>query len=68
MCVKKCFYVNDNIFDFLEFGEIDQFLDEVEEKFKDVFRSFVIDIENDYNMSDIVWCVVKMYVNEVFKG
>ncbi len=65
---KKRFHANDNISDFLEPGEIDQLLDEVEEKFKDVLRSLVIDVENDHNTSDTARRVAKMYVNEVFKG
>ena len=62
------FHANDNIADFIEPGELEQLLDEVEGKMKAVLDSLVIDTESDHNTQDTARRVAKMYVNEVFKG
>lgn len=65
---RKRFHANDNIADFIEPGEIDQLLDEVEDKMKAVLASLVIDTEHDYNTDQTARRVAKMYLKEVFQG
>lgn len=65
---RERFHANDNIADFIEPGELEQLLDEVEAKMKAVLDSLVIDTESDHNTQDTARRVAKMYVNEVFKG
>ncbi len=65
---KKRFHANDNIAEFIEPGELEKLLDEVESKMKGVLESLVIDTENDHNTNDTARRVAKMYLNEVFKG
>ena len=47
---------------------LEQLLDEVSEKMKEVLQSLVIDTEGDHNTASTARRVAKMYVNEVFKG
>ncbi|HOF52604.1 MAG TPA: GTP cyclohydrolase I, partial [Rhodoferax sp.] len=49
---RKRFHANDNISDFIEPGELERLLDEVEGKMKHVLDSMVIDTENDHNSKD----------------
>ena len=65
---RKRFNANDNIAEFVEPGELEKLLDEVEEKMKGVLSSLVIDTERDHNTDNTARRVAKMYVNEVFKG
>jgi GTP cyclohydrolase IA len=65
---RKRFHSNDNIAAFIEPGELEKLLDEVEEKMQGVLDSMVIDTESDHNTSDTARRVAKMYLNEVFKG
>ncbi|WP_304166982.1 GTP cyclohydrolase I [Phenylobacterium aquaticum] len=65
---KKRFHANDNISAFLEPGELEALLTEVEGKFKGVLESLVIDTESDHNTHDTARRVAKMYVTEVFRG
>ena len=65
---KKRFNANDNIAEFIEPGELEKLLDEVEGKMKGVLSSLVIDIERDHNTDKTARRVAKMYVNEVFRG
>jgi GTP cyclohydrolase I len=65
---RKRFHANDNIAEFIEPGELEQLLDEVEAKMKGVLGSLVIDTEHDHNTENTARRVAKMYVNEVFKG
>jgi GTP cyclohydrolase I len=65
---RQRFHANDNIADFIEPGELEKLLDEVEDKMKGVLSSLVIDTENDHNTTDTARRVAKMYVQEVFKG
>ena len=62
------FHSNDNIADFIQPGELEALLDEVEVKMKGVLESLVIDTEHDHNTGDTARRVAKMYLNEVFKG
>ncbi len=65
---RKRFHSNDNIADFVQPGELEALLDEVEHKMRGVLDSLVIDTEHDHNTADTARRVAKMYVQEVFKG
>jgi GTP cyclohydrolase IA len=65
---KKRFNANDNISEFIQPGELEKLLDEVEIKMKGVLNSMVIDTETDHNTQNTARRVAKMYLNEVFKG
>jgi GTP cyclohydrolase I len=65
---RKRYYANDNIAEFIEPGELEKLLDEVEEKMQGVLDSMVIDTEHDHNTGNTARRVAKMYLNEVFKG
>ena len=65
---RRRFHANDNIADFIEPGELEQLLDEVETKMQAVLGSLVIDTENDHNTGQTARRVAKMYLNEVFRG
>ncbi|MFT3813929.1 MAG: GTP cyclohydrolase I [Acidovorax sp.] len=65
---RKRFHANDNIADFLQPGELEQLLDEVEVKMQGVLDSMVIDTSGDHNTKSTARRVAKMYLNEVFKG
>ncbi|MEY3124636.1 MAG: hypothetical protein RLZZ573_1156 [Pseudomonadota bacterium] len=68
VAARKRFHANDNIAQFIEPGELEKLLDEVEEKMKGVLGSLVIDTVNDHNTDNTARRVAKMYVNEVFRG
>ena len=65
---RKRFNANDNIAEFIEPGEMEKLLDEVEVKMQGVLDSMVIDTANDHNTGNTARRVAKMYLNEVFKG
>jgi len=65
---RKRFNANDNIADFIEPGELESLLDEVEEKMQGVLSALVIDTEHDHNSDRTARRVAKMYLNEVFRG
>lgn len=65
---NKRFHANDNIAEFIEPGELEKLLDEVQEKMQDVLDSMVIDTVHDHNTRATARRVAKMYVNEVFRG
>ncbi len=64
----KRFHANDNIASFIEPGELERLLDEVEHKMRGVLESLVIDTESDHNTQDTARRVAKMYLTEVFRG
>lgn len=68
VAARKRFNANDNIAEFIEPGELERLLDEVEHKMKGVLTSMVIDIEHDHNTDQTARRVAKMYLNEVFRG
>jgi len=68
LAAKQRFHANDNIAAFIEPGELELLLDEVQEKMRGVLNSLVIDTENDHNTADTARRVAKMYVKEVFAG
>ncbi|MDB5931243.1 MAG: cyclohydrolase [Polaromonas sp.] len=65
---RKRFNANDNIADFIEPGELEGLLDEVEVKMQGVLDSLVIDTVGDHNTANTARRVAKMYLNEVFNG
>jgi GTP cyclohydrolase I len=65
---RKRFHANDNIAPFIEPGELEKLLDEVELKMQGVLDSLVIDTAQDHNTKNTARRVAKMYLNEVFKG
>ena len=65
---KQRFHANDNIAEFIQPGELEALLDEVEVKMQGVLDSMVIDTANDHNTGDTARRVAKMYLQEVFKG
>jgi GTP cyclohydrolase I len=65
---RKRFHSNDNIAEFMQPGELEALLDEVEVKMRGVLESLVIDTEHDHNTADTARRVAKMYVQEVFRG
>ena len=68
LAARKRFHSNDNIADYMEPGELEALLDEVEVKMQGVLDSLVIDTDNDHNTGDTARRVAKMYVQEVFRG
>jgi GTP cyclohydrolase I len=68
LAARKRFNANDNIADFIEPGDLEALLDEVEEKMKAVLSSMVIDTAHDHNTGNTARRVAKMYLNEVFRG
>jgi GTP cyclohydrolase I len=65
---KQRFHANDNIAEFIQPGELEALLDEVEDKMKAVLESLVIDTTNDHNTNDTAKRLAKMYIKEVFNG
>jgi GTP cyclohydrolase I len=68
LAANQRFNANDNIANFIEPGELDVLLQEVEDKMKGVLDSLVIDTHNDHNTQETAKRVAKMYVKEVFNG
>jgi GTP cyclohydrolase I len=68
LAARKRFHANDNIAEFIQPGELELLLDEVEEKMKAVLGSLVIDTEHDHNTDKTARRVAKMYLKEVFQG
>jgi GTP cyclohydrolase I len=68
VAARKRFHSNDNIAEFIEPGELEQLLDEVETKMQAVLDSMVIDTAGDHNTADTARRVAKMYLTEVFRG
>jgi GTP cyclohydrolase I len=62
------FHANDSIADFIEDGEIDELLAEVQGKLQGVLDALVIDTDSDHNTQDTAKRVAKMFVKEVFHG
>ena len=65
---RKRFHANDNISGFIEPGELERLLDEVQVKMQGVLDSLVIDTQGDHNTGNTARRVAKMYLNEVFNG
>ena len=65
---NRRFFANDNIAEFIQPGEREELLREVEGKVRSLLESLVIDIEADHNTRSTGKRVAKMYINEVFGG
>ncbi|MDF3838714.1 GTP cyclohydrolase I [Cupriavidus basilensis] len=65
---QERFHANDNISAYVEPGELDELLDEVQSRMEEVLRSLVIDIESDHNTRETARRVAKMYLKEIFAG
>lgn len=65
---RRRFNANDNIADFIQPGELELLLDEVQHKMQGVLDSMVIDTAGDHNTANTARRVAKMYLNEVFNG
>lgn len=68
VAARKRFHSNDNIAAFIQPGELDELLREVEQKMQGVLDSMVIDTKSDHNTNDTARRIAKMYLTEVFKG
>jgi GTP cyclohydrolase IA len=62
------YHANDNIADFVEEGEFQELVAEVQDKMQEVLRALVIDTASDHNTRATAQRVAKMYVTEVFRG
>jgi len=65
---QQRFHANDNISAYIEPGELEALLDEVQGKMQGVLESLVIDTQSDHNTQDTARRVAKMYLKEVFRG
>jgi GTP cyclohydrolase I len=65
---QQRFHANDNISGYIEPGEHEQLLEEVESKVLAMLNSLVIDVEHDHNTRETARRVAKMYLTEVFRG
>ena len=68
LAARKRFHSNDNISEFIEPGELEALLSEVEVRMQGVLDSLVIDTASDHNTGDTARRVAKMYLTEVFRG
>ncbi len=68
VAAQKRFNANDNIAEFIEPGDLEKLLDEVEHKMQGVLDSLVINTTDDHNTRNTARRVAKMYINEVFRG
>ena len=62
------YWAGDNISEYIEPGEKEQLIDELQVKFHGVLQSLVIDTDNDPNSADTGRRLAKMYVNEIMSG
>ena len=68
VAAKRRFFANDNISAFIEPGELDALMKEVEGRVLAMLHSLVIDVDGDHNTRETARRVAKMYVMEVFRG
>jgi len=62
------FFANDNVSKYIYEQEHKLLIDEVAEKFNEVLRSLLIDVDNDPNSKGTSKRLAKMYVNEIMEG
>jgi GTP cyclohydrolase I len=62
------FFANDNISEYIEEGELELLVDELEDKFKAALNTMVIDLAKDPNSADTPRRLAKMYIHELFEG
>jgi GTP cyclohydrolase I len=65
---EKRYWAGDNISNFIQPGEREQLIDELEVKFEEVLQSLVIDTETDPNSQGTARRLAKMYVYELMSG
>ncbi|MBI1360071.1 MAG: GTP cyclohydrolase I [Alphaproteobacteria bacterium] len=65
---NRRFHANDNISAFLEPGDLEALIEEVEGKLEAVLESLVIDTRSDHNTAETARRVARMYITEVFRG
>jgi GTP cyclohydrolase I len=68
IAAKGRYFANDNISAFIEDGEIDALMKEVEGRVLAMLHSLVIDVDKDHNTRETARRVAKMYVSEIFRG
>ena len=68
VAAKRRFFANDNISAFIEPGELEALMKEVEGRVLAMLHSLVIDVDGDHNTRETARRVAKMYVSEVFRG
>jgi GTP cyclohydrolase I len=68
LAARHRFHANDNIAAYIEPGELEALLDEVQGRMQGVLESLVIDTHSDHNTQETARRVAKMYLNEVFRG
>lgn len=59
---------NTNISEHILPGEMELLQEEVKEKFQDLLKSLVIDVDSDHNTNETAQRVAKMYLQEIFSG
>lgn len=64
----KRFHANDNISEFIEEKEYDLLIGELTDKFQEVLKGLVIDVDTDPNSKGTAKRLAKMYVNELMEG
>lgn len=62
------YFANDNISEYIRPGELDGLIAELADKFQEVLKSLVIDVDNDPNSAGTGRRLAKMYVNEIMSG
>ncbi len=62
------YYAGDNISAYINDVEIGELIDEVTEKFEEVLRSLIIDVDNDPNSQGTARRLAKMYIWETMSG
>jgi GTP cyclohydrolase I len=62
------YHANDNIAAFIEEGELEEVMAEVQDRMQEVLRALVIDTANDHNSRATAQRVARMFVTEVFRG
>lgn len=65
---NKSAFSNENISAFIQEGELDLLVSEVEGKVQALLDSLIIDTDNDHNTQETAKRVSKMYVEEIFHG
>ena len=62
------YHANDNISAFIEEGELQELMAEVQDRMQEVLHALVIDTDNDHNSRATARRFAKMAVREVFRG
>lgn len=66
---KARYHANDNISEFIESDEERyQLIDEIADKFQEVLKALIIDVETDPNSKGTAKRLAKMYINEIMSG